>query len=602
MSTRIVFQTRRFVPDTTITVRCEPRWYEDIQGVYNYVAGEWVFTVDRGNPFQFKFVRNFGEWQNGGNLTAGNPVNTYVEGVEFGNPALPDPESGAVSNTFFRPSLSDEHYDVIVVGSGVGGGILAEQLVDLKAGQTVLVLELGSYLFPSHVSNLPRQHILGAQVIKHVWQLFFSGNFRSTPYVNEADSLYRGGLGYNLGGRSIFWGGFAPTMREYEFEKGAWPDVVKDEMLNNFFEKSRTLMKVGKPRDSEFQNKAKTYIANLLGDTNYNAFDADMAVQRQTSDLRTFSTGMFSTADLLFEQRATDIGNMNDRSNLTVNLNHDVRTVNIDGGRVSSVTAYDRLSRRMRNYHADSYVLCAGALESPRIALKSGVPDSSGKIGRGLTDHKIWFVHFLLDKNAGSELFSADASAKIVIQHENPTTTQFGWNAILELGADWNQGRYVDPELMQQHIDSKGGNNIMICELVFLTASELLEDNYIQAADTEDGRPMRVFMKKAERANQMFGEINNVKNMILHSINAQPIAGRNLDLIEADIGGVAHEVGSLRMGDSRETSVVNPDLKFWDVDNLYACDLSVFPTSPSANPTLALGALALRLAEKLSSS
>jgi choline dehydrogenase-like flavoprotein len=47
--------------------------------------------------------------------------------------------------------------------------------------------------------------------------------------------------------------------------------------------------------------------------------------------------------------------------------------------------------------------------------------------------------------------------------------------------------------------------------------------------------------------------------------------------------------------------VVDEDLRFADVENLYACDNSVFPASPAANPSLTTVALALRLATHLSS-
>ena len=71
-----------------------------------------------------------------------------------------------------------------------------------------------------------------------------------------------------------------------------------------------------------------------------------------------------------------------------------------------------------------------------------------------------------------------------------------------------------------------------------------------------------------------------------------------LGLETAPIGGVAHEVGTLRMaGDG--TGVVDADLKFLAYDNLYACDNSVFPASPAANPSLTTAALALRLARHL---
>jgi choline dehydrogenase-like flavoprotein len=69
-------------------------------------------------------------------------------------------------------------------------------------------------------------------------------------------------------------------------------------------------------------------------------------------------------------------------------------------------------------------------------------------------------------------------------------------------------------------------------------------------------------------------------------------------LDEALLGAVAHEVGTLRVTDDG-TGVVDHNLRFLGYDNLYACDNSVFPSSPAANPTLALTALALRLAKHL---
>jgi choline dehydrogenase-like flavoprotein len=77
------------------------------------------------------------------------------------------------------------------------------------------------------------------------------------------------------------------------------------------------------------------------------------------------------------------------------------------------------------------------------------------------------------------------------------------------------------------------------------------------------------------------------------------VLGENgLDLVTADLGGVAHEVGTLRMA-ADGTGVVDPDLRFLAYENLYACDNSVFPASPAANPSLTTVALALRLSALL---
>jgi choline dehydrogenase-like flavoprotein len=55
-------------------------------------------------------------------------------------------------------------------------------------------------------------------------------------------------------------------------------------------------------------------------------------------------------------------------------------------------------------------------------------------------------------------------------------------------------------------------------------------------------------------------------------------------------------MGTLRMGNDPATSVVDPRGKFWRVDNLFATDGSVFPTSSGWNPTLTIIAVALRIA------
>jgi choline dehydrogenase-like flavoprotein len=50
-----------------------------------------------------------------------------------------------------------------------------------------------------------------------------------------------------------------------------------------------------------------------------------------------------------------------------------------------------------------------------------------------------------------------------------------------------------------------------------------------------------------------------------------------------------------------KNSVVDSNLRFHHYENLWACDLSVFPTSPAANPSLTLIGLAIRLADHLKS-
>jgi gluconate 2-dehydrogenase alpha chain len=69
------------------------------------------------------------------------------------------------------------------------------------------------------------------------------------------------------------------------------------------------------------------------------------------------------------------------------------------------------------------------------------------------------------------------------------------------------------------------------------------------------------------------------------------------------VGGlVNHQMGTMRMGSHPDTSVVDPDQRFWGIPNLYVIDGSVFPTSGGYNPTLTIEALAWRAAERLATA
>ena len=60
-----------------------------------------------------------------------------------------------------------------------------------------------------------------------------------------------------------------------------------------------------------------------------------------------------------------------------------------------------------------------------------------------------------------------------------------------------------------------------------------------------------------------------------------------------------HHIGGTIMGSNKDSSVVDKNLKLHDIENLYICGSSVFPTGGHANPTLSIIQLSLRLGEHL---
>lgn len=589
----IRFDTVDFRPDHLVTLRTDVMgWENDIAG--NYIDDAWVFDLpeaDFPNGVNFKFVLEKIYWAFGENFfVQPAPEQTYNFGPQ--DVAFPPMqelrvENPSIAQMFFQPNLDETQlHDVIVIGSGAGGGILADQLSDL--GLDVLVLEAGSYLFPTHIANLPRQHQVG-QFDKHVWGLW--DEFQVQNYANAPNSGYQGAQGFNLGGRSIFWGGLIPRMLSYEMD--LWPQTIKWYLEDSGYQQAEDLMNRSPQRPSPYHQQIKRSMRQIA--PNYNHFDAPVAVQYSNNNLGTIPSGMFSTADLLMESRLTNSPQGN--QTLTVNLNHAVTNLEQsngpDGDRITGVTAYDLIARKYRTYQAKTVVLSAGTVESAKLAMLSQLNDASEKTGVGMTDHPVFFTHFAIP--VGSPFYSALDNSKIVSQHKDANTGH-PYNVVLELGADFNQGRYVDDDLLAAHRQAKG--DAMLCEIVFLLNAPLMETNTITQAGGSAAKPV-VQMQPSPVGEALWNEMNALKNQVIQQLGGVALANESLDLIQANLGGVAHEVGTLRMGDDPATSVVDTDLKFHGYENLYACDLSVFPSSPAANPTLTLAALAIRLAEHL---
>jgi choline dehydrogenase-like flavoprotein len=564
-------------------------WEHDIPGVYEDDA--WRFELDEdvfaaGGDFKLVLEREY--WMLGNNLRL--PAVRAGDDFVFDGGAVQFPplgevliENGRFQQLFFKPSFDEEKvYDVIVIGSGVGGGIVADELAD--RGAQVLLLEAGSALFTTHTGNLPRQTRLG-KFDKHLWALF--DEYRVENYVNADGSDYRGGQAFNLGGRSIFWGAFIPRMTWWELE--AWPNAVSWDLENFGYQRAEDLM-YWPPPPSLFQQQVKT----LLGSKwpAYGHFDAPVAVRQMDPARGTLSPGIFSTADLLTEGRLsidpTDLGKT------TINLNHAAIRIETDQDRATGVVAYDLIAKKQRKFRGKIVVLAAGTVESTKLAKQSGLADPKGLVGRGFTDHPVLFTHFSVP--VGSTWHRADASSKTLSQHKQASATAHPYNTLLELGADLNQGRYLDPDTLARHRQLKG--DAMLCEIVFLFNSVLVAENRIDHQGPSYAKPL-VRMARSAAAQPFLDEVRALKDQIIGELNGQPLLEEGtLDLNYGALGGVAHEVGTLRLGDG-DTGVVDPNLKYNGYQNLYVCDLSIFPTSPAANPTLTLAALALRLAEHL---
>lgn len=163
-------------------------------------------------------------------------------------------------------------FDVIVIGGGSFGPIFAERLfaADMTHSHRVLVLEAGPLSLPEHVQNLP---MIGLGVPPaavgdpgpraEVWGL---------PW--RSDVAFPG-LAYTLGGRSVFFGGWAPEL--LESETGDWPPAVMAELRNplpdgapGYFRQASEQIGVTQTNDFVFGNLHEALRQRLFDGVNAN--------------------------------------------------------------------------------------------------------------------------------------------------------------------------------------------------------------------------------------------------------------------------------------------------------------------------------------------
>ncbi|KAA5540742.1 GMC family oxidoreductase [Roseiconus nitratireducens] len=601
----VKFRTSRWVPNFLVTLRNNvDGWGRDLFGVF---AGDaWTFLLDRDlypEQVQTRFALEMGREISDETFPLQASQQFYeVDDGAVSFPDLPNKyrhgydnfvslESRLEQMTVQAIGRPEDEFDVIVIGSGMGGGSLADALSD--QGVKVLVLEAGGLHFPVHMNELPRS------------ETSFVGRDQLGHFNNRGEAHFNPGVHFNLGGRSVYWSGLIPRMQPWEFRE-CWPVVVRDYLLDgggseSGYEKAEKLMRKRKTL-GRYQNKVVDHLNTVLGDSMH-AIDLPRSLHQPNLNENLLlenvierSTGGFSTADLLLD--SLGFSDKAGKNFLRVNLHHLVTHLETEGDRVTGVVCQDLVGNVQRRYRASYVVLACGSIESPKLALQSELSDPNEKIGRGLTDHPAYFYTRLHElPRCGDLCWLGDphGHAKVMLRHNHASSVMHPYNIELLINAEFWDTRHADDDLWRRLVDR--GETAQV-EIKFIFDSPLNECN--QLTFNGEGNKPDVSVALNLHAEGYKQEIVDMRNQVLGALGVTGLTTtyQSEEWSEGIHGSVHHAGGTLRMSDNG-TGVVDQNLKFEAYDNLYCCDVSVNPSIPAANPSLTLVALSLRLADKL---
>lgn len=582
---RIRFHTARYAPDHVVTIRnSSDGWGHDTFGTYRDGGWDFFFEIPSLPPtLAFKFVLDGEAWMHGADLVVSTGVDHAFDESTIAFPPAADRFQHGYDNFRIertrlaqdavpRNTREDILYDVIIVGSGMGGGTLADALSD--AGVRTLVLEAGGLALPTHMTSLPGD-----------WTRTAS-HHSVGHFVNASGSDFLPGVHLNLGGRSVYWSGLIPRMNGWEL--AFWPEPVRDFLAQDGYQPAEALLRKTK-RLGPFQDEV---VATLRGampawrvdDLPRSSHQPFVDDTGQLASIVQDSTGIFSTADLLLSSLA--YGGRAGRQNLTINLGHLVTHIETSGTSASAVVCRDLLGNTLRRYRGRFIVLAAGSLESPRIALNSGLNDPGGKLGVGLTDHPAFFsaVYNIPD---GSPFGGSKRHAKVFLAKKNASFDDHPFNVEVVVNPELWHVRNSDDDLVPMPNPSK-------IKMTFSFASLLDDANRVSSSGI--GRKLSVSVRRNQAGVPHFDSARAARNTILASLGIPFTADEGMGY--GNEGTVHHAGGTLRMS-GNGSGVVDTDLKFEAYDNLYCADPSVWPFIPAANPALTLVALSLRLAGHL---
>jgi choline dehydrogenase-like flavoprotein len=518
--------------------------------------------------------------------------------------------------------------DVLIIGSGASGAAVAWSLAETK--MRILCLEQGDWMksadFPSNGRDWEARR----------WSDFdISPNRRGrdTDYpINDADSPMKIANFNGVGGGTIFYTAHFPRMHPSDFRLRTLDGVADDWpidywMLEPFFALNDRMMGVSglagdpgvPPRDPPMPpiplGTTGTRYARTMNGLGWHWWPSDTTVATTEYDGRAAcinighctpgcAHGAKASTDITYWPHAL-------RAGVELRTRCRVREITLnEHGMASGVVYYDADGKEQFQ-PAEVVILACNGIGTPRLMLNSvsgrfpnGLANSSGQVGRNLMLHP-WpqvtgYVDEELDGMRGpmtcmwsKEFYETDASRGFVRGY----TLQFarGTGPVSEAVNSEFQGRL--PWGVKHHDVYRRlfGRRLLIgiaCEDLPEEHNRVVLDPVLK--DSHGIPAPRIDYKISENTRRM------MEHGIARASDIMTAAGAsNIYAARTVLNSPGHLLGTARMGDNPERSVVNAWGRSHDVRNLFIVDGSVWVTSGGVNPTSTIQAVALYVADAM---
>src|SRR5882672_6380775 len=499
--------------------------------------------------------------------------------------------------------MEKKAYDVVIIGSGVGGGAIARQLAG--SGASVLILERGPML-PREPQNWDPEAV------------FVDLRYRSTETWTSGDQRFRPGQYYFVGGHTKFYGAAMFRFRERDFEAHqledgvtpAWPIRYAD--LEPWYAQAEHIFGVRgaagldpsePPRATAFEHGPIPHepvlaeIEQRLKEQGLHPFPMPAAVdyggrcQRcGTCDAFPCRVDAKGDAEMCLIRPALLQPNVELRTLAMV----DRLITDNTGQRIVAAEVVERgVKRRIQ---ARLFVLSAGAVNSAALLLRSinpghprGLANSSDVVGRHFMNHNCTGLMALHPTKVNPTKFPKTLS---INDYYFGDADQGG--AGPPLGNLQLLGKISEPIL-------RGAMPAWTPRAVRKWIAEHSVDWYVMSEDlahrdstvrvnpdgTIDLRWRRTNMKAHQAWVRKASRI--IKRCGYPVVLTKPFT----------MATPSHQCGTVRFGTDPATSALDPYCKAWDHDNLYVVDAGFFPSSAALNPALTIAAQALRVGHHL---